>query len=204
MIKNQNRSKWFGASDTDMVVGNWNTDTFKEWWSIKLGYKDKGYHSWIMDCGNIMEIPIIRFIEKKEGRKIAIGKHPYYRLTYRLRVNYDGLRKDEVVEIKTTEKFWETVPKKYWRQCQVLMYRKRKKKTGLYAYRMESGDYASPYFPIIDEKRLKRYEIDYDEYFIENEYKPRLKYLASCLRAKKYPTEKEYEQIYSKDDKKIR
>ena len=115
--------------------------------------------------------------------------------------NYDGIRKDEVVEIKTTEKLWKTVPKKYWQQCQVLMYRKRKKKTGLYAYQMESEDYASPYFPVIDGKRLKRYEISYDEEFIKNEYIPRLKYLASCLRQKKFPLEKEYEQIHSKVDK---
>lgn len=201
MIKNQDRSKWFGASDTNTIMNSWETDTFKEWWAVKLGFKGRSYKSWIMDCGNIMEIPIIRYIERQEGKKIAIGKHPYYNVFLRLRVNYDGIRKDEVVEIKTTEKLWKTVPKKYWQQCQVLMYRKRKKKTGLYAYQMESEDYASPYFPVIDGKRLKRYEIPYDEEFIKNEYIPRLKYLASCLRQKKFPSEKEYEQIYSKVDK---
>lgn len=201
MIKNQDRSKWFGASDTNTIMNSWETDTFKEWWATKLGFKGHSYKSWIMDCGNIMEIPIIRYIERQEGKKIAIGKHPYYNVFLRLRVNYDGIRKDEVVEIKTTEKLWKTVPKKYWQQCQVLMYRKRKKKTGLYAYQMESEDYASPYFPVIDGKRLKRYEIPYDEEFIKNEYIPRLKYLASCLRQKKFPSEKEYEQIYSKVDK---
>lgn len=201
MIKNQDRSKWFGASDTNTIMNSWETDTFKEWWATKLGFKGRSYKSWIMDCGNIMEIPIIRYIERQEGEKIAIGKHPYYNVFLRLRVNYDGIRKDEVVEIKTTEKLWKSVPKKYWQQCQVLMYRKRKKKTGLYAYQMESEDYASPYFPVIDGKRLKRYEIPYDEEFIKNEYIPRLKYLASCLRQKKFPSEKEYEQIYSKVDK---
>ena len=201
MIKNQDRSKWFGASDTNTIMNSWETDTFKEWWAVKLGFKGHSYKSWIMDCGNIMEIPIIRYIERQERKKIAIGKHPYYNVFLRLRVNYDGIRKDEVVEIKTTEKLWKSVPKKYWQQCQVLMYRKRKKKTGLYAYQMESEDYASPYFPVIDSKRLKRYEIPYDEEFIKNEYIPRLKYLASCLRQKKFPSEKEYEQIYSKVDK---
>lgn len=201
MIKNQDRSKWFGASDTNTIMNSWETDTFKEWWAVKLGFKRQSYKSWVMDCGNIMEIPIIRFIEELEGRKITIGKHPYYNIFLRLRVNYDGLRKDEVVEIKTTEKLWKTVPKRYWQQCQILMYRKRKKKTGLYAYQMEQSDYASPYFPVIDCKRLKRYEISYDEEFIKNEYIPRLKYLATCLRQKEFPSEKEYEQIYSKVDK---
>lgn len=200
MIKNQDRSKWFGASDTNIIMSSWETETFKEWWAVKLGYKGKSFHSWIMDCGNIMEIPIIRHIEKAEGKKIAIGKHPYYCLRLRLRVNYDGLRKDEVIEIKTTETHWKTVPKKYWQQCQVLMYRKKKMRTGLYAYKMETSDYASPYFPIIASNRLKRYEILYDENFIEREYKPRLRYLASCLKQKKFPSGEEYEQIYSKVD----
>ena len=198
MIKNQNRSRWFGASDTSIIMGNWDTETFKNWWAIKLGFKDKGASSWIMDCGNIMEIPIIRFIEKQEGKKIKIGRHPYYKLSLRLRVNYDGLRKDEVVEIKTTENIWKSIPKKYWQQCQVLMWKKRKVKTGLYIYQMEKTDYLRPYFPDIDPKRLTRREIEYDESFINNEYLPRLKYLASCLRAKKFPKVEEYEQVFGK------
>lgn len=194
MIKNKNRSKWFGASDTDMIVGNWNTETFKKWWAIKLGYQSNSFHSWEMECGNIIEIPIIRFIEKIENKKIAIGRHPFYHFPIRLRVNYDGLRKNEVIEIKTTQEHWKSVPKKYWEQCQVLMYRKRKAKTGLYAYKMQTEDYLSPYFPTIDEKRLKRYEIKYDENFIKTVYMPRLKYLVKCLREKKYPSETEFKK----------
>jgi hypothetical protein len=37
MIKNQDRSKWFGASDTSMIMGNWQTKTFNDWWMVKLG-----------------------------------------------------------------------------------------------------------------------------------------------------------------------
>ena len=62
MIKNNDRSKWIGASDTSMVMGNWETETFKNWWLVKLGIHVNNYKSWAMDCGNIMEIPIIRFI----------------------------------------------------------------------------------------------------------------------------------------------
>ena len=76
MIKNQNRSKWFGASDVSMVVGNWGTETFKNWWIVKLGLDDNRVRKWIMDCGNLLEIPIIRKIEKLEKHKIKIGKHP--------------------------------------------------------------------------------------------------------------------------------
>ena len=199
MIKNQNRSKWFGASDTSMIMGNWETETFKEWWLVKLGINtNNGVKTWAMDCGNIMEIPLIRFIERLENSKIQIGKRPYYNIRLRLRCNYDGLRKSEVIEIKTTGKGFKKVPKNYWQQCQVLMFRKRKQRTSLYEYRMEELDYLNPYFPDIDGKRLFKHEILYDRGFIENEYLPRLRYLARCLRAKKFPRLEEYVQYNNK------
>ena len=198
MIKNQNRAFWFGASDTSTIMGNWDTQTFLDWWFVKLGYYSNNRKSWKMDCGNILEIPIIREIEKQEGYKIHIGKHPYYKPFLRLRCNYDGLTKDFVIEIKTTGKMFVKVPKNYWQQCQVLMCRKRRKKALLYAYEMADDDYANPYFPNIDYNRIKSFVIDYDKEFIEQEYKPRLKYLARCLKQKKVPSKIEYEQIYSK------
>ena len=198
MIKNQNRSKWIGASDTSMVVGNWDTETFKVWWAMKLGISQERVETKRMKYGNAIEIPVIRAIEKNEGVKIRIGKHPYYNILLRLRVNYDGLRKDEVVEIKTTKNKFEKVPKNYWRQCQVLMYRKKKKTTALYQYEMTAYDCLNPYFANIDLNRLTRHVIEYDEDFIKKEYLPRLRYLARCLRAKKFPRLEEYVQYNNK------
>ena len=37
MIADQDRSGWFGASDTSYVMGNWHTKTFKDWWLKKMG-----------------------------------------------------------------------------------------------------------------------------------------------------------------------
>lgn len=204
MINNNDRSKWFGASDTSIIMGNWNTETFKDWWMVKLGIMVKDVKTWAMDCGNLLEIPIIRLIEKLEGRKIKIGKRPYYNPFLRLRVNYDGLRKYEVVEIKTTSKGFKKIPKNYWQQCQVLMYRKKKDRCALYEYKMEETDYLNPYFPDLDKNRLTRHEIRYDEQFIKNEYLPRLRYLASCLKAKIYPTEEDYANYNSKKRKRFK
>lgn len=198
MIKNQNRAYWFGASDTATIMGNWSTQTFVSWWFVKMGFYQNALKSWKMECGNLLEIPIIREIEKQESYKIKIGKHPYYTPSLRLRCNYDGLTKHFVVEIKTTQKMFSKVPRNYWQQCQVLMFRKRRKKAVLYAYEMTNDDYANPYFPNIDYKRIKSFVIDYDKEFIEKEYKPRLRYLASCLKRHKFPSMKEYEQICSK------
>lgn len=201
MIKNQDRSKWIGASDTSFVVGNWKTDSFREWWLLKLGINAGTYKSKKMEYGNAIEIPIIRAIEKLEGEKIKIGRRPYYKISLRLRCNYDGLRKDEVIEIKSTGSGFKNVPKNYWRQCQVLMYVKKKKSTALYQYKMTEYDYVNPYFPEIDEKRIIRHVVEYDEQFIKNEYLPRLRYLASCLRAKKFPKEEDYVQFNDKKRK---
>lgn len=201
MIKNQNRSKWFGASDTAMIMSNWSTESFKNWWLVKLGITQSHISSWVMDCGNIMEIPIIRFVEKLENRKIHIGKHPYYNFGLRLRCNYDGLRKNEVVEIKTSGTGFKKVPKNYWQQCQVLMWRKKKERTSLYLYLMRESDYLNPYFPELDKNRLVRHEIVFDKGFIVNEYLPRLRYLARCLRLKILPKEEDYVQYNNKNRK---
>jgi hypothetical protein len=191
MIKNQDRSKWFGASDTSMIMGNWQTKTFNDWWMVKLGITTNNVKTWAMECGNILEIPIIRFIEKDEGKKISIGRFPFYLRKYRLRCNYDGLRADEVIEIKTTSKPFKKIPKNYWQQCQVLMYRKKKKKCALYEYQMTEQDYLNPYFPTIDKNRLVRHEIKFSEQFIKNEYLPRLRVLARALKSKRFPKEQD-------------
>ena len=196
MIKNNNRAHWFGASDTSIIMGNWETRSFLEWWFVKLGFYVNNKKSWAMICGNLLEIPIIREIEKQEHRKIHIGKHPYYNLPLKLRCNYDGFTKDAVIEIKTTKKIFYSVPKNYWEQCQVLMFKKKKKKAILYAYQMTDDDYRNPYFPNIDYNRIKSFVIDYDKEFIEKEYKPRLRYLAMCLRRKKVPSMIEYLYFY--------
>ena len=195
MIINQDRSKWFGASDTSIIMGNWNTQTFLNWWFVKLGFYNKSFNSWKMKCGNILEIPIIREIERKENIKIKLGKKPYYNKKLKIRVNYDGLRRDRCVEIKTCGKMFNEVPKNYWQQTQVEMNIKKKKQCDLYAYEMSDDDYLNPYFAKIDYNRIKCFEISYCEYFIEKEYKPRIKYLASCLKRRVIPNWSEYEQI---------
>lgn len=191
MIKNKDRSGWFGASDTAIVMGNWDTESFFRWWMIKLGLDKSGYSSWIMECGNIMEVPIIRAIEKFEKSRIRLGKRPRYSLKYRVRVNYDGITSKEIIEIKTSGKVMEKVPKNYWQQCQVLMWKTRRKMAKLYAYKMEEEDYLNPYIPTIDTKRLSKFEIPYDAAFIESQYLPRVRYLAKCLRGRKFPVLKE-------------
>ena len=90
---------------------------------------------------------------------------------------------------------FESVPKNYWQQCQVLMFRKKRTRARLYAYEMTDEDYANPYSPNIDYTRIKPFFIRFDKDFIKNEYKPRLRYLAHCLRRKIFPTLKGFEEF---------
>ena len=48
VISEQDRSGWFGASDTSYIMGNWNTKTFKNWWAKKIRHK----HKQLLECSN--------------------------------------------------------------------------------------------------------------------------------------------------------
>ncbi len=187
MIRNKNRAYWFGASDTAIIMGDWTTESFKNWWFMKLGFHIKPYSTWAMECGNLLEVPIIHEIERVEGKHIKLGKRPFYNPFLRLRCNYDGYTRDEVIEIKTTEKMFNKVPKNYYEQCQVLMFKKKLLRCSLYAYKMDEDDYKNPYFINIDYGKIKKFNIFYDYNFIHKQYLPRLRYLAKCLREKKFP-----------------
>ena len=189
MITNNDRAGWFGASDTSYVVGNYDTQSFADWWGVKTGFISNTYSSWAMKVGNIMEHQIVDHLNRlnRQGYGIKKGVNPVYRSHLRLRANYDGITRKELVEIKTSCKEFSKVPLNYWRQCQVLMYATKRKKCVLWLYVLDVFDYQNPYFANIDQDRLKRFDIDYDAEFIKNEYLPRVTYLANCLRKGLFP-----------------
>lgn len=55
------------------------------------------------------------------------------------------------------------------------------------AYRLEAEDYEN-FFREIDTARLSYHEILYDPRWIEEQYLPRLEYLADCLKRRKTPS----------------
>ena len=84
MIRNHDRSGWFGASDTATIMGNWNTDTFRRWWLVKLGVRKDRFITPAMQCGTAYEHKILDALRvKTRDRQIRIR-------SLRLRVNYDG------------------------------------------------------------------------------------------------------------------
>ena len=181
MIQSQDRSYYIGASDTSMVVGNWSTKTFENWWLEKIGISKNSFSTEATKAGNNYEHKILEALEKEDlemDKQIIID---------RLRVNLDGNTESCIYEVKThkSEKEFK-VSKQYWRQAQVEMYASQIHKLFIVAYALEEKDYNN-YFNQIDKDRLKLIPIEYDNEFIRKEYIPRLDILTKCLKEGVFP-----------------
>ena len=181
MIQSQDRSYYIGASDTSMVVGNWKTKSFENWWLEKIGLRQNKLNNEAIKAGNNYEHKILESLEIDDlemDKQIIID---------RLRVNLDGNTKTCIYEVKTHNADKEfKVSKAYWRQAQVEMYASNIHKLYIVAYGVIENDYKN-YFNEIDKERLEHHEIEYDENFIVNEYLPNLKILTKCLEEGVFP-----------------
>lgn len=181
MIQSQDRSYYIGASDTSMVVGNWNTKTFEKWWLEKLGFYKNNLSNEAIKAGNNYEHKILDSLEIEglEKDKQIIKD--------RLRANLDGNTDTCIYEVKTHNIDKEfKVSKQYWRQAQVEMYASGIHKLCIVAYGLQENDYNN-YFNEIDKNRLELINIDYDEKFIKDEYIPKLEILTECLKKGVFP-----------------
>jgi len=181
LIQNQDRSYYIGASDTSMVVGNWNTKTFENWWLEKLGLYKNNLSTEAMKAGNNYEHKILNTLEIKELEKDK------QIVRDRLRVNLDGNTANCIYEVKThnAEKEFK-VSKQYWRQAQVEMYASEIHKLFIVAYALKEEDYKN-YFNEIDKSRIDLFAVEYDEQFITEQYLPKLKILTDCLKKGVFP-----------------
>ena len=191
MIKNKDRSKWFGASDTHYIMGNWNTKTFQNWWMQKLGLIKKEFNTIYTIAGNEYEHKIAETIRTyfdddkfKLDRQIKCRK-------WRVRVNLDCESKHTIYEIKTfkkTDKEWK-LPENYIMQARVQMLFAKKPCT-IVAYPMEEENYKN-FFCEIDPKKIEFYHIEQDDKFVK-EYLQRVKYLKQCLKKGIMPNKTDY------------
>lgn len=180
MIKNKDRSKWFGASDTHYIMGDWNTKTFQTWWLIKLGLIQKNFENLYTIMGNIYEHKIAKAISERMFEKLKLDRQIKVRKD-RVRINLDSESKKMIYEIKTfkeTKNEWK-LPESYIQQARVQMYY-AKKPVMIVAYPMREENYKNA-FCEIDNDRLIFFRIEQDEDFIE-QYRHRLLYLKQCLK----------------------
>lgn len=181
MIQSQDRSGYIGASDTSMVVGNWKTKTFDNWWLEKLGLNHKELTTEAIQAGNNYEHKILEALEIEElqmDKQIIID---------RLRVNLDGNTDTCIYEVKTHKADKEfKVSKQYWRQVQVQMYASGIRKAYIVAYGLGDREYKN-FFTEIKKELIKLIPIEYDERFIQEEYLPKLNILSDCLERGIFP-----------------
>lgn len=181
MIQSQDRSGYIGASDTSIVVGNWTTKTFENWWLTKLGFNQNSFSTEATKAGNNYEHKILQSLNipnLEMDKQIIIN---------RLRVNLDGNTQDCIYEVKTHNIDKEfKVSKQYWRQAQVEMYAFNTRNLYIVSYALVESDYKN-YFNEINIDRVKFHKIDYDENFINNEYLPKLQILSRCLEKGVFP-----------------
>lgn len=181
MIQSQDRSNYIGASDTSMVIGNWQTKSFEKWWLEKLGLHKNTFSSEATKAGNNYEHKILDSLNiegLEKDKQIIID---------RLRANLDGNTDTCIYEVKTHSIDKEfKVSKQYWRQAQVEMYASNIHKLYIVAYGLVENDYNN-YFNEIDKERLELIPIEYDKEFIEKEYLPKLNILMKCLKEGVFP-----------------
>lgn len=192
MIHSKDRSGYFGASDTSILFGNWETPSFQMFWLKKLGLENGNFSNKYTVAGTYFEERIIDSLGLCgiSDRQIIIED-------LKLRVNYDFETADTIYEIKTYKEGKEfKVSKQYWRQAQVEMFA-NPKKLCIVAYPLSDEDYRN-IFRTIDKEKLRYFPIEYDEGFINNEYLPRLKYLRDCLIKGVMPRSEEWNLITAK------
>jgi hypothetical protein len=182
MIADKDRSGYFGASDTEKIIGNWKTATFEKWWLQKLGINRDSFSNKYMLAGSHYEHRILESLDipMELDKQIIIED-------LRLRVNLDGNDTNTIYECKTynLEKGFK-MPKKYVQQVQVQMFASGLRKAKIIAYGLTEGDYDNFFHPI-DPDRRSEFDIPYDERWINEVYLPKLKYLAECLKEGRFP-----------------
>lgn len=176
MIASKDRSGWFGASDVDKIVGNYNTKTWMDWWLVKMGVARCDIETVAMNAGTHKEHQILEFVSPfmETDKQIIIPD-------LRLRINLDGNLDEHIYEVKThsAEKVFKP-SKKQIQQVNVQMYGFETREAEIVSYGLTEEDYKNYFLPI-DPERLKHHPIDYDERWINTVFLPRITYLADCL-----------------------
>lgn len=177
MIASKDRSQYFGASDTDKIIGKWSSKTWKKWWMQKIGINTDHFENKYTMAGTHFEHRILSSL----GVAMEFDKQIILE-DLRLRVNLDGNTQDCIYECKTFiyEKGFK-LPKKYINQVQVQMFASGIRKAKIVAYGLKDEDYNN-YFKPIDKDRVYVFEIEYDEKWINTVFLPKLRILVDCLK----------------------
>ena len=183
MIASKDRSGWFGASDVDKIVGNWNTKTWMDWWLVKMGVARNDIETVAMNAGTHKEHQILEYVSPfmETDKQIIIED-------LRLRINLDGNLQEHIYEVKShsAERVFKP-SKKQVQQVMVQMFGMKwlnlyefEPMADIVSYALTEEDYKNYFLPIAPE-RLKLHPIAYDDWWTKSVFLPRITYLADCL-----------------------
>lgn len=184
MIASKDRGYFFGASDTDKIIGKWTSQTWLTWWMQKLSINNNHFENKYTLAGTHFEHRILESL----GIPMELDKQIILE-DLRLRVNLDGNTNDCIYECKTHQAEKEfKLPRKYINQVQVQMFASGIHQAKVIAYGLDEKDYDN-FFRPIDPRRLKEFPIEYDPAWIQEKYLPKLRVLVDCLKRGVLPNE---------------
>lgn len=189
MILDHDRSYYIGASDTNYVIGNYETSSFAKWYGVKQGIYDMNFSNDAMKAGTAYEHRIL------ESLNINSLEMDNQRILGRLRVNLDGNTSDTIYEVKTykyDKKF--KVSKQYRNQVNVEMFAYNIRNAFIVSYELTDVEYKN-YFCDIDQSRINFEKIEYDGSFINDIYIPHFNYISYCLDNGLFPKNNKYEEF---------
>ena len=178
MISSKDRSYYFGASDTDKIIGKRGSESWIKWWMQKLGVNNDVFDNQYTLAGTHFEHRILEslgFADMEFDKQIINDE-------IRLRVNLDGNTKDRIYECKTCKADKPFVlPRKYINQVQVQMFCSGFQNASIVVYPLTVADYENFLNPI-ERSRLMLFDVQYDSKWVEEKYLPKLIELVECLK----------------------
>lgn len=174
------RHLYIGGSEANMIYLNYETETFKKWWSEKLtGIKNDSFTNLSMSVGTILEHEVIDLYESVHGVKGIRDKSAVKGIA---RANTDYIIHDKVCDVKVTKKAVDwylkgKVPLNYKRQLIHYLYVFDLKKASIIAYQIDDEMLNNPFqqlnennifeipVPItVKEIQIHRQKLEYLEY----------------------------------------
>lgn len=177
MIHDNDRSGYIGASDTIYVMSdNRDTKTWRNWWDEKLGLITNSFQNKYTRAGSMYEHAILETLAPDIDLDFQVIHEDL-----KLRVNYDGIKGDVIIEVKTHKAGKPfIVSKAYWMQAQVEMYALGTDMLYIASYGLYPGEYDQ--LCDVDFDRIQLHKIEYNKKWVHDVYLPRLKELAEVLK----------------------
>lgn len=182
------RYLYIGGSEANMMYLNYQTKTFRKWWSKKLTeLQEDNFTNKSMSVGTILEHDILDLYESINQVK---GIRESSKIKGIARANTDYILDDKVSDVKATSKAFEwfikgRVPINYKRQLIHYMYVFGLNRASIIAYQVNDDLLLNP-FKTLESEYLFEIPVKITDLDIKN-HKTRLDYLEFCREMNIFP-----------------